>query len=135
MSVTYLDVTVAHVDRPDAGEALTFLIDSRAYFSVVPAAVLDRLGVRPRGSISLRLANGETMTRRRGTAVFRYGERTGGADVIFGEGGDANLLGATTLEAMGLALNPLQRELIELPMLLPATWPASHSSTEESSRP
>jgi hypothetical protein len=38
--------------------------------------------------------------------------------VIFGEPGDANLLGALTLESLGLSLDPLKRELRELPMLL-----------------
>jgi hypothetical protein len=50
--------------------------------------------------------------------LFRYGERVGGADVIFGEEGDHQLLGALTLEALGLALDPLKRELRPLPMML-----------------
>jgi hypothetical protein len=50
--------------------------------------------------------------------VFRLGERVGGSDVIFGEAGDINLLGALTLESLGLLLDPLERELRELPRLL-----------------
>ena len=42
----------------------------------------------------------------------------GVADVIFGEKGDHELLGAFTLEALGLVLDPLKRELKPLPMLL-----------------
>jgi hypothetical protein len=38
--------------------------------------------------------------------------------VIFGEKGDATLLGALTLEALGLALDPIRRELKPLPMML-----------------
>ena len=41
-----------------------------------------------------------------------------GADVIFGEDGDSNLMGATTLQALGLVLDPLRRELRPLPMVL-----------------
>ncbi|MCH7744989.1 MAG: aspartyl protease, partial [Chloroflexi bacterium] len=37
---------------------------------------------------------------------------------IFGEEGDSNLLGATTLESLGLILDPLKRELRPLPMVL-----------------
>jgi hypothetical protein len=80
--------------------------------------VLQSLGIEPVAEDSYFLANGDKITRRRGIAVFRYGERIGGADVIFGEEGDSNLLGALTLEALGLGLNPLRRELIELPMLM-----------------
>lgn len=43
--------------------------------------------------------------------MFRYGEKVGGAGAIFGEDGDSNLLGATTLGAMELALDPIKREL------------------------
>lgn len=58
------------------------------------------------------------MARKKGVAVFKFRERIGGADVIFGEPGDTNLLGAFTLEALGLSLDPLKRELNELPMML-----------------
>jgi len=44
----------------------------------------------------------------------------GGADVIFGEEGDSTLLGTFTLEALGLSLDPLRRELKPLPMILAA---------------
>ena len=56
--------------------------------------------------------------RAKGIAAFRHGDRVGGADVIFGEEGDSTLLGALTLEALGLALDRLRRELKPLPMIL-----------------
>ena len=46
--------------------------------------------------------------------------------MIFGEEGDSQLLGAFTLEALGLSLDSLRRELRELPMILggmPSTVP------------
>jgi hypothetical protein len=52
--------------------------------------------------------------------LFKYGDRIGGADVIFGEESNCNLLGAFTLTALGLALDPLRRELRPLPMILAA---------------
>jgi hypothetical protein len=60
----------------------------------------------------------ERIIRRRGVAFFKYGDRVGGSDVIFGQEGDSNLLGVHTLESLGLGLNPLTRELYELPLLL-----------------
>jgi len=38
--------------------------------------------------------------------------------VIFGEKGDSTLLGAVTLESLGVWLDPLRRELRPLPMIL-----------------
>ena len=64
------------------------------------------------------------MVRKKGVALFRYGERFGGADVIFGEEGDSALIGVTTLEALGLAFNPLSRELYPLPMMMGPVRPA-----------
>jgi hypothetical protein len=76
------------------------------------------LGIRPHSEQLYRLANGDLIRRERGTVLFRWGGRTGGADAVFGEDGDQNLLGAFTLESLGLGLNPLTREFIELPMML-----------------
>ena len=44
-------------------------------------------------------------------AIFTYRHWIGGGDVIFGEKGDAVLLGALTLEALGLSRDPIKREL------------------------
>ncbi|HXM46784.1 MAG TPA: hypothetical protein VN956_02870, partial [Pyrinomonadaceae bacterium] len=80
--------------------------------------ILERLGISPITEQQFRLADGSKIVRKKGIALFRYGERVGGADVIFGEEGDSTLLGAFTLEALGLALDPLRRELKPLPMVL-----------------
>ena len=118
MGLTYLEVDVAGPATPDDSEPVEFLVDSGAVHSVVPAPVLERLGVKQLDEQQFRLADGTKVTRRKGGAVFRYGGRVGVADVIFGEEGDSNLLGATTLESLGLVLNPLKRELRPLPMVL-----------------
>src|SRR5438046_2052929 len=118
MGLTHVELDVANVAEPERTERIECLVDSGAVYSVVPADLLARLGIRPITEQIFRLANGERITRRKGGAVFKYGERIGVADVIFGEDGDANLLGAFTLEALGLALDPLKRELRELPMML-----------------
>jgi predicted aspartyl protease len=84
----------------------------------VPAEILKKLGIKPLTKEEFRLANGELIVRKRGIALFKYGKKIGGADVIFGEKDDSNLLGVSTLESLGLALDPLKRELKPLPMIL-----------------
>ena len=118
MGLTYLTVEVASPAAPSESEAVEFLVDSGAVHSVAPAPLLDRLGIEPLAEQEFRLADGSKVVRRKGVAVFRYGNGVGGADVIFGEDGDSNLMGATTLEALGLVLDPLKRELRPLPMVL-----------------
>ena len=118
MGLTYVDLEVANVSKPDVREKLRFLVDSGAVYSVVPSVVLEKLGIQPLDTQEFSLANGEKIVRKKGGALFHYGDRVGVADVVFGEEGDAMLLGALTLESLGLSLDPLKRELRELPMLL-----------------
>ena len=118
MGLTVLEIEVGNPANPEVTEKVDFLIDSGAIYSVVPTPILERLGIKPLVEEEFRLANGTKVVRKKGIALFRYGERVGGADVLFGEEGDHKLLGAFTLEALGLVLDPFKRELKALPMLL-----------------
>lgn len=129
MGLTTLTVEVANPAKPSTTIPVTFLVDSGAVYSVVPARILRRLGIRPLATETFQLADGSETTRRKGGALFRYGERVGVADVIFGVAGDSTLLGAFTLEALGLSLDPLRRELKPLPMIL-----AGHAGASRAKR-
>ena len=118
MGLTTIELEIANVADPERTEKLDFLIDSGAIYSVVPTPVLERLGIKPLTQQEFRLADGAKIARQKGGALFRYKDKVGVADVIFGEAGDATLLGAFTLEALGLGLDPLKRELRDLPMML-----------------
>ncbi|MEK9149775.1 MAG: aspartyl protease family protein [Candidatus Desantisbacteria bacterium] len=118
MGLTVLKIGVGNPANPDVTEPIEFLIDSGAIYSVVPTPILEKLGIKPLAEEEFRLADGSTIRRKKGVAIFKYKDRIGGADVIFGEEEDSNLLGAFTLEALGLSLNPLKRELNPLPMIL-----------------
>ena len=120
MGLTVLEVEVGNPSTPEVTETIELLIDSGAIYSVIPTPVLEGLGIAPISRQEFRLADGSRIARNKGIALFKYGDRIGGADVIFGEEGDYSLLGAFTLEALGLSLNPLRRELTPLPMLLAA---------------
>lgn len=118
MGLTVLEIEVGNPANPEVTEKVEFLIDSGAIYSVVPTPILERLGIKPLVEQEFRLANGDKIKRRKGGALFKYGERIGVADVVFGEEGDSVLLGAFTLEALGLSLDPLRRELKPLPMIM-----------------
>lgn len=118
MGLTVLEVEVGNPANPERTVKIEFLIDSGAIYSVVPAPILESLGIRPLTEQEFRLADGTKILRKKGIALFKYGDKIGGADVIFGEEGDITILGAFTLEALGLALDPLKRELKPLPLIL-----------------
>jgi clan AA aspartic protease len=118
MGLTTLEIEIGNPANPQRTEKVQFLIDSGVIYSVVPTPILERLGIQPLTTQEFRLADGTKITRKKGIALFKYGDRIGGADVIFGEEGDRVLLGAFTLKALGLSLDPLRRELKPLPMIL-----------------
>ena len=118
MGVTTLVVDVANPATPNITETLTFTVDSGAIYSVVGTEVLQRLGIQPLKQETFRLANGSHIIRWKGGAVFKFQEYVGFSDVIFGEEGDATLLGVLTLEALGLALDPIKRELRPMQLIL-----------------
>jgi aspartyl protease family protein len=118
MGRNVLEIEVGNPSNPEVTERLEFLIDSGAVYSVVPTPILERFGIKPLSEQEFRLADGTKIVRKKGIALFKYRDKIGGADVIFGEEGDSVLLGAFTLEALGLALDPLKRELKPLPMIL-----------------
>jgi len=118
MGLTVLEIEVGNPANPEVTEKVDFLIDSGAIYSVVPTPILEKLGIKPLAEEEFRLANGTKVVRKKGGALFKYGDKVGVAGVIFGEEGDHKLLGAFTLEALGLVLDPLKRELKPLPMLL-----------------
>jgi len=120
MSLTVQELEIANPAKPKVTKRVEFLVDSGAVYSVVPAPVLKKLGIKPLAKEEFRLTNGEKIVRRKGAAFFKHGDRVGVADIVFGQKGDSTLLGALTLESLGLVLDPLRRELKPLPMILAA---------------
>ena len=118
MGLTNLVVRVRNPSDPRRFVELDMLVDSGAVFAVVPAPLLRRIGIRPSKRERFRLVDGSTISRPIGTAEFSYDEHVGGSTVIFGERGDACLLGAVARESLGLMLNPIKRALRPLLMLL-----------------
>jgi len=118
VGLTYIQANIANPARPKRSARVKFLVDSGAFYSVVPQPVLRRLGIRPRRTKSFILADGTEIKRSLGQALFRLNGEEAASPVIFGEKGDSVLLGSVSLEALGFMLDPLKRELRPLPMLL-----------------
>lgn len=97
---------------------LDFLIDSGAVYSLVPGKILEELGIETYKTIDFSLADGTKITRRVASGYFEYNGEGGPAPVICGEPGDEPLLGLTSLESLGLVLNPFTRELHPMRMLM-----------------
>ena len=117
MGLTTQKLVVKESHRSRRKTAVNFLIDSGAVYSLVPAPILRQLGIRPHRTMEFTLADGTTIMRHVGDAFFEYQGEGGAAPVIFGEPGDEPLLGATTLESLGLVLDPFKRRLIAMRLM------------------
>ena len=117
MALTFVSITISNPKDAKKRIEKRLLVDSGAVYSAIPAEVLQVLGVRPIDKQKFILGNGEVIEKEIGEARFSFQGKERTAPVIFGDK-DVYLLGATTLENLGLILDPLRRELKPLPMLL-----------------
>ncbi len=85
---------------------------------MLPRALLDRLGVRPRDRVTFELADGRANEYDVGETTVRIGNRVRTTLVIFADNGSQPLLGAYTLEAFLLAIDPVNRRLVPVRGLL-----------------
>ncbi|MBS1947161.1 MAG: aspartyl protease family protein [Bacteroidetes bacterium] len=118
MGITYAKFKIKESRKSLSEREVDFMIDSGAVYSLVPGKSLDELGIEPYKVVEFSLADGTEISRKVGDAYFEYGGEGGSVPVIYGEPEDAALLGATTLEALGLVLNPFTRTLHPMRMLM-----------------
>ncbi len=118
MGITSAILTVREHRKSETSADVEFLIDSGAVYSVVPGKILDEIGIEPYKEMSFSLADGTSIKRKASSAYFEFNGEGGPAPVVYGEEGDTALLGATTLESIGLVLNPFTRTLHPMRMLM-----------------
>ncbi len=116
MGITYVEGQV----KGDLGkqENVKFLVDSGATYSLIPLNVWKAIGLKPKRKLSFTLADGTTVERSVSEAFVVFPQGEAHTPVILGEEGDAALLGVVTLEILGLVLNPFNRTLHPMHMLL-----------------
>ena len=116
MGVTYIDGTLTGPTGKTA--SLRFLVDSGATYSLVPYDVWTALGLTAKRTLDFTLADGTVVRRAVGECHLALPQGDGHTPVILGEPGDEALLGAVTLEILGLVLHPFKRTLEPMRMLL-----------------
>lgn len=97
---------------------LEALVDTGATFMVVPAGVLDRLGVQRERRLRFRSADDRVIERDVGETYVRLDGQTLRTLVVFGDEGATSLLGVYTLERALLAVDPVGQRLIPTDALL-----------------
>ena len=93
-------------------QQVKFLVDSGATYSLLPFEIWQGLGLKPKRSVSFTLADGVTISRNVSECHIALAGQEGHSPVILGEPDDDQaLLGAVTLENLGLVLDPFTRIL------------------------
>ena len=93
-------------------ESLDALVDTGATFTLVPASLLDALGVEPEESMTFELADGTPHDFGLGETRVRVDGREISTVVLFGGEDATPLLGAYTLERLMLTVDPGNQRLI-----------------------
>lgn len=97
------------------------LVDTGATYTMLPASMLQNLGVVPHDRAEFELADGNVAEMDIGRTWVRIDGRSEIVPIIFGEEGTTALLGAVTLEIFRLGVDLVRQELIPVRGLVMAS--------------
>jgi len=119
VGITFTKARLSNPRRPDiAAIEIELLVDSGAFFSVVPASILEGLGVARKHRQEFTLADGTHVAYDVGEVTFAVGDLDATSNVVFAPEGVTPLLGVVALESLALMLNPVTRELLPMRLFL-----------------
>jgi len=116
MGLTYVEGKV--IGKNDETASVSFLVDSGANYTLLPKEVWQKLGLKSKRTQTFILADGTKVERGISECHIEVLDNEGHTPVILGEEGDNALLGVITLEEFGLVLNPFNRTLQPMRMML-----------------
>ena len=116
MGLVRVEMEVSRDGEPR--QSVEFLVDSGAVYSVLPQRVWRALKLKPQRSLQFSLADGTPIRRGVSECRFSYQGLEATSPVVLGERNDEALLGSVTLETLGLVLNPFDRTLKPMRMIL-----------------
>ncbi len=118
MGLTYVHARLRRSEGRGPSRDVRFLVDSGAIYSVLPAEIWRALRLKPTRQVEFTLADGTAISRGVSECRFEIRGQSATSPVVLGEDDDGALLGAVTLETLGLMLNPLTREVLPMRMAL-----------------
>lgn len=90
------------------------LVDSGATYTTIPEPILQKLGIEVVDKITIELADGRLIERNIGNAIVEVEGKVRSTPILFGQEGDATIMGLVTLEACGLTVDTVNRKLVPL---------------------
>jgi predicted aspartyl protease len=108
---------VWNVEKPESAREVLLLADTGAVYTVLPRSLLEEMGVKSVGRRNFKLANNQVIERDVGIVGIEVQGIRAHTIAVFGDEG-VYLLGATTLEELGLEIDPVKGELRPMELLL-----------------
>ena len=97
---------------PERVEEVELWVDTGASYSWISRARLEPLGIRPTRRRQFRTIEGKFLDRDMAPVFVEAEGFVGGDNVVFAEAGDAEVMGAYTLECLGLAADVVEKKLV-----------------------
>ena len=104
-------------EHPEKVEELEAFVDTGAAFSWVSRQRLERLGVGPTRRMPFRTIEGRVLERDLATVYVSTDGYSVPDVVVMAEPGEVEVLGAHSVEGLGMAADPVQKKLVPTIML------------------
>ncbi len=104
-------VRVSNPSNPTKYAELELLVDTGATFTLTPSAIFGEIEGEADGKFKLRTADGRFIERNGSTVWVEVEGKGYKVPVIVGEEEDVPVLGITTLEILGLEVDPITKKL------------------------
>ncbi len=111
LGLTRVTVTLAGTVASRKSARADLIVDTGSILTWVKRVRLGRAGIKPRWEKEFRTIEGRVIRRATGPAVVRYDSSEAAIEVVFAEGGDAEVLGVTALESLGYQVDPVTKRL------------------------
>jgi aspartyl protease family protein len=114
VSTFAVEVTLIHPEHREHSMTAELLVDTGAFYSLLPAEIVERLELSTEADFEGVLASGEPVLYRQGEVRVRIGGRERTTVFVAGPRGCLPLLGAFTLEAFALAADARNQRLVPI---------------------
>jgi predicted aspartyl protease len=115
MSVFQINLVVCNPSQWELTSLpMTVLVNTGSELTWLPAEMLRSIGVEACHKRAVKTANNETVERKVGYAILRANGCETADEVVFGEPGDAPLLGTRALEGFGVMMDDMARRFVSL---------------------
>ena len=117
MGYVVIKAKICNVERTKC-KNIELIADTGAIYTAIPEDILFDIGVQPKGKKKFKIASGEVKEFNIGEAYIEIGGEGVTTVVAFLPEGSKPLLGVTTLELLGLQIDPVTGELKPMELLL-----------------